>query len=383
MKPGPMHPLADLFPPLTPAEYAALRDSIRVNGQREPITLHRDGRTIDGLHRAQVCAELGTQPKTETFPGSDADILEFALDRNLRRRHLNESQQALILTKEATLRKGRPAKNTAQAAFTQADLAAKFGISTDTLQRARLVLNNAEPEIIAAVYAGSMTVKTAAAIAKKPREQQIGRLQRDQRKADGSYRQEEDFYRTPEETIRALLSVEKFYEKVWECACGDGAISRVLIDHGYAVISTDLYDRDYGKGGVDFLATTKLLAGDVVTNPPYDDDMPEKFAVHALELGARKVALLCRLTWLEGVERHKRLFRLQQLARVRVFSARQTLWRGDDDAAEDDGGMTAYAWFVFEQDHCGSWTGSWLVPEKETGAGRTPAQLIRSQGDDA
>lgn len=364
--PSPSHPLADLFPSLSPDEYAALRDSIRANGQREPIKLHRDGRILDGKHRDRACKELGLPVATETFDGTDTEALAYVLDLNVNRRHLNESQKAMIAAKLATLGQGRPAKNAAQAVFTQSDVAEKFGISPDTLQRARVVQQRAEPEIVAAVEAGAMTVKTAAAIAAKPREQQLGRLERDQRKANGTHRHADDFYRTPEETIRALLRVEQFRSTVWEPACGDGAISRVLEAHGYSVVSSDIVDRGFGEGGIDFLATTELLADDVVTNPPYDDDLPERFAVHALALGARKVALLCRLSWLEGLERYRHLFKHRQLARIWVFSARQTLWRGDDLAAEDDGGMTPYAWFVFERDHSGPWSGDWLVPEESS-----------------
>jgi hypothetical protein len=34
----------------------------------------------------------------------------------------------------------------------------------------------------------------------------------------------DDFYRTPECAVRALLRVESFSSPIWECACGDGAI---------------------------------------------------------------------------------------------------------------------------------------------------------------
>jgi hypothetical protein len=63
------HPLADVLPPMTAKEYAELRDSIRVNGQREPITLHSDGRILDGRHRARACAELGMPVASKTFAG--------------------------------------------------------------------------------------------------------------------------------------------------------------------------------------------------------------------------------------------------------------------------------------------------------------------------
>jgi hypothetical protein len=137
-------------------------------------------------------------------------------------------------------------------------------------------------------------------------------------------------------------------------ACGDGDISPVLIDAGYEVDSTDLIDRGFGEGGVDCLEQTEKRADAAVANPPFALD--DEFALHAIKLGIRKFALLCRLTWLEGVERYQRLFSQYKLARVWVFSARQTLWRGDDEAAETDGGQTCYAWFVFELDHSGPWT---------------------------
>jgi hypothetical protein len=59
----------------------------------------------------------------------------------------------------------------------------------------------------------------------------------------------EGFHPTPPRAVRALLTVEAFVGVIWECACGDGAISRVLEAAGHQVISTDLVDRGYGCGG--------------------------------------------------------------------------------------------------------------------------------------
>lgn len=66
-------------------------------------------------------------------------------------------------------------------------------------------------------------------------------------------RQADDFYATPRSAIEQLLDVEPFYGSIWEPACGDGAISRVLQERAYKVTSTDLVDRGYGAAGVDFL----------------------------------------------------------------------------------------------------------------------------------
>ena len=69
-------------------------------------------------------------------------------------------------------------------------------------------------------------------------------------------RQKDDFYPTPPEAVEALLSVEKFIGDIWEPACGDGAISKVLeVEHN--VVSSDLNDYGFGKSGVDFFDGAK------------------------------------------------------------------------------------------------------------------------------
>ena len=78
-----------------------------------------------------------------------------------------------------------------------------------------------------------------------------------------------EFYPTPPEATRALLSVESFEGDIWEPACGDGAISKVLEAAGYQVVSTDLIDRGFGAGGHNFLKSSRPLAKNIITNPPY------------------------------------------------------------------------------------------------------------------
>ena len=82
-------------------------------------------------------------------------------------------------------------------------------------------------------------------------------------------RRTDDFHETPRVAVEALLSVETFTGPIWEPACGAGAISEVLIEHGHDVISTDLVDRGYGTGRIDFLLEWQPRAPNVITNPPY------------------------------------------------------------------------------------------------------------------
>ena len=172
-------------------------------------------------------------------------------------------------------------------------------------------------------------------------------------------REANDFYKTPASCTVALLAVESFTTPVWEPACGDGAISGPLLDAGHQVVSTDLVDRGYGASRRDFLMEQRLLAPAIITNPPFK--LADEFVLHALHLGAVKVAMFMRLAWLEGSGRHGRLWSRHPPARVWVFSKRQTLWRGDDPAARENGGAIAFAWFVWERGHDGAPALGWIA----------------------
>jgi len=118
-----------------------------------------------------------------------------------------------------------------------------------------------------------------------------------------------DFYATPPEATRALLSVEQFDGSVWEPACGNGAISKVLDEAGHAVVSTDLIDRGYGSPGVDFLRETAPRARHIVTNPPYGSGLADRFIGKALTLTRQTggtVAMLLDLASLCHPCRHGR-----------------------------------------------------------------------------
>ena len=165
-----------------------------------------------------------------------------------------------------------------------------------------------------------------------------------------------DFYPTPPCATEALLAVESFDGEIWECACGDGAISRVLEAHGHKVRSTDLVDRGYGETPLDFLSVPFTCSvPNVVTNPPYS--LAEDFVRTALNISTVKVAMLLKLTFLEG-EKRRRMFESTPLARVHVFSKRLTLTR--NGAAMGSSGMMAFAWFVWQHGFAGRPQIGWL-----------------------
>jgi len=151
---------------------------------------------------------------------------------------------------------------------------------------------------------------------------------------DHENREKNDFYPTPPHATEALLRVEKFDGAIWEPACGDGAISKVLEAAGYQVISTDLVDRSYGETRRDFLMEYRPAAPNIVTNPPFKLSL--EFVRKALELTSGKVAILARLAFLEGAERRD-LYDNSPIARVWVFSQRVKMFRGGWDTGQGSG----------------------------------------------
>jgi ParB-like chromosome segregation protein Spo0J len=166
-----VHPLADLFPAMTREQYEALRDDIAANGVQEPIWLYQ-GRIIDGKHRQRACIELGIDPPRRKYTGKDP--LAFVVARNLRRRHLTESQRAMVAASIANMRQGertdlldmKPSANLPKVEkVSQQQAAGLLNVSERSLRNARKVRELGSPSLAEAVERGELAVSAAASIA--------------------------------------------------------------------------------------------------------------------------------------------------------------------------------------------------------------------------
>jgi hypothetical protein len=157
----------------------------------------------------------------------------------------------------------------------------------------------------------------------------------------------EDFYPTPAWATRALLGCESFLGSIWEPACGNGAIAKVLIEeHGLDVRCSDLFDRGFGETGLDFLTTDSQTWWDnIITNPPFN--LAEDFVHIGLRTIRSKLALLLRLSFLESTKRYDSIFSKKPPARVWIFSERITFYPNGLQTAGS--GTLAYAWFVWDK----------------------------------
>lgn len=113
-----------------------------------------------------------------------------------------------------------------------------------------------------------------------------------------------DYYATDPKAVKKLLEVENFSSSIWEPACGGGHISKLLINNGYVVRSSDIVDRGFENTYVeDFLKINKNTYGDIITNPPYK--YAKEFVEHALDISDNKtkIAMFLKLTFLESEKR--------------------------------------------------------------------------------
>lgn len=166
-----VHPIANIFPAMGPAEFSALVADIAEHGQREPIWLY-EGKVIDGRHRVQACAELGIEPKTQDYTGDNP--IAFIVSMNLHRRHLNESQRAMVAARLATLQHGQRADlardaNLHVSPVTREQAAELLGVSVRSVASAARVRDEAVPELVQAVDAGQASVSAAAHLATLPK----------------------------------------------------------------------------------------------------------------------------------------------------------------------------------------------------------------------
>jgi ParB-like chromosome segregation protein Spo0J len=170
---GKFHPLADLFPLMQGSDFAALVADIKAQGQRLPIVLH-EGKILDGRSRYRACIQTNVAPVTETYSGTDP--LAHVISLNVKRRHLSESQRAVVAAKLATMRQGARTDLAQICAMSQEQAAESLGVSRRLVQHARVVLDRGAPELEQAINLRQLTASAAAEIATalSPHEQAEG-----------------------------------------------------------------------------------------------------------------------------------------------------------------------------------------------------------------
>ena len=175
------HPAASIFPIMSGEEYEGLVADIHRYGLREPISI-LNGQVIDGRNRYRACREAGVEPRFKELNRQDSP-LNFVLSMNLHRRHLNESQRALVGAKlkpffeeEARQRKVSGKRADLGANLHQgrsSESAANLvNVSPRSIATATAVLKAGASELVGLVDKGELPVHTAGFLARLHKSEQ-------------------------------------------------------------------------------------------------------------------------------------------------------------------------------------------------------------------
>ena len=156
-----IHDLAKIFPLIEGRAFDDLVEDIKAHGLRQPIVMH-EGKVLDGRNRLRACQKIGLDPQTVPFDG--ADPIAFVVSANLRRRHLKDSQRALIAARIANMPHGGNRYTKTGAEITHAVAAELLNVKPRTLQWARQANRAAAPEVIDLVERGQLSVSAAGKI---------------------------------------------------------------------------------------------------------------------------------------------------------------------------------------------------------------------------
>ena len=171
-----------------------------------------------------------------------------------------------------------------------------------------------------------------------------------------------EFYPTPPEAVRALLSVETFDGSIWEPACGEGAIAKVLLAAGFDTVSTDRFAYGFGESGVDFLAAQTPRARHIVTNPPYGSGLADAFMLKALALTRQTGGKLALLLNLASLCHPRRTALWQRVPPARIYAIDGVVcWPAHRyGPAPEAFTRHRYCWVVWDPKHQGATQFAWL-----------------------
>lgn len=364
----PVHPLANLIPEMNEEDYLRLREDINQNKLHDPVCLF-NGQIVDGRHRAKACMELGVDIPTREFEGTEEEILDFVISMNLARRHLRESQRAMVAARVAEELRKSPNLHSGDLA-TAASV--KLSIGRSSVMAARKVLRQCAPAVVNAVEAGIVAVSDATALTGEPNEKQeevIRRIESGEvNTVKQARRDPNDYYPTPAWVTEALLAVHPPpVQEVTEPSAGDGSIVAVLTRHNYNVHAIEL--RMVCRAALEAAGSSKVTIGDalavlsdisigaIIGNPPFAKDLGFEFVRACVATGAPYVAMLLQLDFFSSRPR-------AEWNNEHTVTGFYPL--GDRPSFTGDGRTDGrnYAWFVWE-------TGKTLV---------TPRVLLKPGG---
>jgi|SRR6185369_6785940 len=165
------HPYASILPMLGVTEANELAADIQAHGLREDIVLF-EGKILDGRNRYKACKTVNVEPRYVDLNG-DGDPIDFIVSKNIKRRHLTQSQKAMVVAKILSLPRGNPnlkspktptnpkSPQNGELGKSATVAAREIGVGHTTVDEAKRVLREAPKETVEQVERGDKSVATA------------------------------------------------------------------------------------------------------------------------------------------------------------------------------------------------------------------------------
>jgi len=153
-----------------------------------------------------------------------------------------------------------------------------------------------------------------------------------------------DHYETEPWVTEVLLRHESF-ARVWEPAAGKGAIVNVFKMNNIDIIGTDIFDYGFGFPVGDFLLTWQNDERDIVTNPPFAEDLADRFIEHSLLLTKNFGGRVCMLlrNEFDCASSRKKIFGQKPFACKIVLTKRPRWIAGTFGSPRHN-----YAWYIWD-----------------------------------
>jgi N6-adenosine-specific RNA methylase IME4/ParB-like chromosome segregation protein Spo0J len=219
------HALATLFPLLDGAGFDELVADIRTHGLREPIVLF-EGKVLDGRNRYRACVEAGVEPTLTVYQGEDP--VAYVISLNLRRRHLDESQRAMVAAKLATLKLGDNQHHPKEHPSIE-EASRLLNVGHASVERAKMVQRDGASELVQAVERGQVSVSAAADVATLPEQNQRAIVEQGERAILRAAQQ-----------IRARKAEIRRAERIVRLVAASNQSAPLLRDRRYPVIYADV-----------------------------------------------------------------------------------------------------------------------------------------------
>ena len=337
--------------------------SISNHGLQEPLTISKDKVVISGHRRLRIVKQLGWDSVDCRISNFDNPLLSIILSNKSRSKtSLQLLNEAEILQKEYSKYnyKGRRTDlHNDDREPTIVSVTKGLGISVSHLKRLRKIQKE-NPQLLEMIDKGELSVIGAYEVVKTKYDIQrfMGM------KTPSNIRHVQDYYPTHPKVTEALLKREIFDGSIWENACGEGYMSKVIKDFGYNVFSSDIIDRGYGEGGVDFLNDDVIKRfgkyDNIITNPPFKHF--DKFVVQSKKVATKKIAMLGKTQYLQGVKRFQ-IFTDKKfpLKTIYQFGGRFSFQKNTIEQMSNLG-MIPYAWYIFEKGYKGKTNIEFIEP---------------------